>query len=50
MMLLMFEAALAALREIISPPFRNVLLKSLGMTLVMLSLAWVGLDKFTGVD
>jgi len=46
MMLLMFEAALAALREIISPPFRNVLLKSLGMTLVMLSLAWVGLDKF----
>lgn len=41
----MFDAALAALREIISPPFRAVLLKSLGMTLVFLVLAWVGLDK-----
>ena len=41
----MFDAALAALREIISPPFRAVLLKSLGMTLVFLILAWVGLDK-----
>lgn len=41
----MFDAALAALREIISPPFRAVLLKSLGMTLVFLALAWVGLDK-----
>jgi uncharacterized protein involved in cysteine biosynthesis len=41
----MFEAALAALREIFSPPFRAVLIKSLGMTLVFLALAWVGLDK-----
>jgi CysZ protein len=41
----MFDAALAALREIISPPFRAVLLKSLGMTLVFLALAWVGLDR-----
>ena len=32
-------------REIISPPFRAVLLKSLGMTLVFLALAWVGLDR-----
>ena len=28
----MLEAALAAVRQIFSPPFRNVLLKSLGMT------------------
>lgn len=41
----MFDAALAALREIFSPPFRNVLLKSLGMTFLFLALAWVGLDK-----
>lgn len=42
---MLFDAALAALREIMSPPFRSVLLKSLGMTLVFLALAWVGLDK-----
>jgi CysZ protein len=44
-MTIMFDAALAALREIFSPPFRNVLFKSLGMTLLFLALAWVGLDK-----
>jgi CysZ protein len=44
-MTFMFDAALAALREILSPPFRNVLFKSLGMTLLLLALAWVGLDK-----
>lgn len=44
-MTFMFDAALAALREIVSPPFRNVLFKSLGMTLLLLALAWVGLDK-----
>lgn len=41
----MFDAALAALREIVSPPFRAVLVKSLGMTFVFLALAWVGLDR-----
>lgn len=41
----MFDAALASLREILSPPFRNVLFKSLGMTFLFLALAWVGLDK-----
>lgn len=45
-MTFMFEAAMAALREILSPPFRNVLVKSLGMTFLFLALAWVGLDKF----
>ncbi|QGM96704.1 sulfate transporter family protein [Methylocystis parvus] len=44
-MTFMFDAALAALREILSPPFRNVLIKSIGMTLLFLALAWVGLDK-----
>ncbi|PPD41502.1 MAG: cysteine biosynthesis protein CysZ [Methylocystis sp.] len=44
-MTFMFEAAMAALREILSPPFRNVLVKSLGMTFLFLALAWVGLDK-----
>lgn len=44
-MTVMFDAALAALREILSPPFRNALFKSLGMTLLFLALAWVGLDK-----
>ncbi|WP_457798028.1 sulfate transporter family protein [Methylocystis sp. S23] len=44
-MTFMFDAALAALREILSPPFRNVLFKSLGMTFLFLALAWVGLDK-----
>lgn len=44
-MTVMFDAALAALREIVSPPFRNVLFKSLGMTFLFLALAWVGLDK-----
>ncbi|MGJ0506050.1 MAG: sulfate transporter family protein [Methylocystis sp.] len=44
-MTVMFDSALAALREIFSPPFRNVLLKSLGMTFLFLALAWVGLDK-----
>jgi CysZ protein len=41
----MFEAALAALREIASKPFRRALFKSLGMTLLFLALAWAGLDK-----
>ena len=36
----MFEAALAALRQIMTPPFRAVLVKSLGTTLLLLALAW----------
>jgi CysZ protein len=50
----MFEAAIAAIRQILTPPFRNVLYKSLGMTFALLALAWVGLDKlalsFVAVD
>ncbi len=41
----MLEAAIAAIRQILTPPFRNVLYKSLGMTFVFLALAWIGLDK-----
>jgi len=41
----MFEAAYAALRQILTPPFRKVLFKSLGLTLLLLALAWAGLDK-----
>jgi len=42
----MFDAAVAALRQIMTPPFRVVLFKSLGMTLLLLALAWAGLDRF----
>jgi len=41
----MFEAAVAALRQILTPPFRSVLFKSLGLTLLLLALVWAGLDK-----
>ncbi|PWB79034.1 MAG: cysteine biosynthesis protein CysZ [Methylocystaceae bacterium] len=41
----MLQAALDAARQIFTPPFRNVLYKSLGMTFVLLALAWVGLDR-----
>jgi CysZ protein len=41
----MLDAALAAMSEILTPPFRRVLYKILGLTLVLLALVWVGLDK-----
>ena len=41
----MLDAAIDSLRQILTPPFRYVLFKSLGMTFVFLALAWVGLDK-----
>ena len=41
----MLEAAIASFRQILTPPFRAVLYKSLGLTLLLLALAWVGLDK-----
>ena len=50
----MFEAAIASLRQILSPPFRAVLFKSLGLTLLLLALVWAGLDRlantFVAVD
>jgi CysZ protein len=45
-MLFVVEAGLLAIREILSPPFRQVLFKSLAMTLAFLALIWIGLDKF----
>lgn len=41
----MFGAAVAAARQALSPPFRSVLWKVLGLTLGILALVWVGLDK-----
>ncbi len=42
----MLTSAIAAFREIFSPPFRSVLFKSLGLTLVLLAIVWLALDKF----
>lgn len=42
---MMIEAAAAAVRQSLSPPFRTVLWKVLALTLALLALAWVGLDK-----
>lgn len=41
----MFFAARAALAQIFTPPFRRVLARSLGMTIAILALAWLGLDN-----
>ncbi len=41
----MLDAAFLALREILSPPFRGVLLKSLALTLGLLIALWVLLDR-----
>ncbi len=42
----MILAAYAAAQKIFTPPFRAVLWKTLGFTLLILILIWVGLDKF----
>jgi CysZ protein len=41
----MLDDALAALRQILTPPFRAVLIKTLGLTLLLLALVWIGLDR-----
>lgn len=41
----MFQAALEALPQIFTPPFRSVLMKTLGLTLALLTLTWIGLDR-----
>jgi CysZ protein len=41
----MFEAASKALSQIFSPPFRRVLLKSIGLALVMIVLIGIGLNR-----
>jgi uncharacterized protein involved in cysteine biosynthesis len=41
----MFEAAFKALAQMTSPPFRRVLLKSMGLALVMIVLVGIGLHR-----
>jgi CysZ protein len=41
----MLDDALAAFRQIFAPPFRAVLFKTLGLTLLLLALVWLGLDR-----
>ncbi len=41
----MFDDALASLRDMFTPPFRAVLIKSLGLTLALLFLLWLGLER-----
>jgi CysZ protein len=43
----MLTAAVAAASEIFSPPFRSVMWKSLSLTLALLLLFWLGLDRLT---
>lgn len=42
----MIDAATSALMQMFTPPFRAVLYKTLGLTLVLLALVFVLLDKF----
>jgi CysZ protein len=41
----MFEAAIKALTQMFSPPFRRVLLKSIGLSLVLIVLIGIGLNR-----
>lgn len=41
----MMESALLAARQTLSPPFRTVLLKSLGITVLLLVVGWIGLQE-----
>ena len=41
----MFQDALASFREIFTPPFRKVMVKSIGLTLALLTVLWIVLDK-----
>ena len=41
----MFEAATKALSQMFSPPFRRVLLKSIGLALLMIVLVGIGLNR-----
>jgi CysZ protein len=45
----MFDAALTAFQEMFAPPFRRVLLKTLGLTILLLAVAFVGLHKLLGL-
>jgi CysZ protein len=45
----MFDAAFAAFQEMFTPAFRRVLIKSLGLTIVVLALAFAGLNHIFGL-
>jgi CysZ protein len=42
---MLFSAAFAALRQVLSPPLRRILWKSLGLTVGLLALVWFGLTR-----
>ncbi|WP_298965100.1 sulfate transporter family protein [uncultured Methylobacterium sp.] len=42
---MLFNAAFAALRQVLSPPLRRILWKSLGLTVGLLVLIWFGLTR-----
>jgi CysZ protein len=44
----MIEDAVDAFAQIFTPPFRATLLKSLGLTIALLAVIWLGLDRFAG--
>ena len=44
----MIEAARLALADILSPPFRAVMWKSLGLTIGLLAVIWLGLEALLG--
>jgi CysZ protein len=46
---MIIDAALAAFREMFTPPFRHVLLKTLGLTLLVLAVAFVGLQHLLAI-
>ena len=41
----MFDAAIKALTQMFSPPFRRVLLKSIGLALILIVLIGIGLNR-----
>ncbi|WP_298423666.1 sulfate transporter family protein [Rhodoblastus sp.] len=41
----MIDDALASFRDMFSPPFRSVLYKSLGLTLALLAMLWLALER-----
>ncbi len=43
---MLIQAALRALAQIISPPFRAIVWKSLGLTLALLFVVWLALTRF----
>lgn len=45
---MLINAAVAAMRQVFSPPMRAILLKSLGLTVGLLAIVWFGLTRLIG--